>query len=275
MSAWLPLPTERLVCRNFHDEFLLLRRQHATSSDIQITQRVASLPALGQRIYDLQLAFVDEVIATEVEICLRLNPRFTYVGYAVALGMVCDALKRPLASDAHRDWRLPVYFMSDDHNSSSSDRAIADAATSQTPYRSAVQSDWGLVERASGLARAEVIERLLQVELRLAMFGFLPGFAYLSGLPEALHIPRKHTPAIVAPANSLALGGKYLGIYSLPSPAGWNVIGSLGVRLLQSDKLPPIAMRPNDRVRLVRIDAQQLQTMRSSDLDLTAYNSDA
>lgn len=270
MSNWLPLPTERLYCKNFSDEFLLLRRQypHSAIAHSRLNPGTATLPTLGQRVYDHKFPFVDEVIATEVEICLRLKRSFRELGYSRAIGMLCEALKQPLAADTPRDWRLPVYFSADDEGAQIDDDPAKDA-----PQNNAAEGDWSSVEQASGLLREQVVERLLQVEFQLAMFGFLPGFAYLSGLPRELHIPRKRTPATVTPANALALGGKYLGIYSLPSPAGWNVIGRLGVRLMQLDTLPPIPIRPGDRVRLEQIDVEQLQAMQSSGLTLADHNS--
>ena len=41
-----------------------------------------------------------------------------------------------------------------------------------------------------GLAREAVIERLCATEFSAYMLGFLPGFAYLGGLPAALEMPR-------------------------------------------------------------------------------------
>jgi len=37
-------------------------------------------------------------------------------------------------------------------------------------------------------------EELLSLTFTIGMKGFLPGFIYLAGLPEHLHIPRKSTP---------------------------------------------------------------------------------
>ena len=82
------------------------------------------------------------------------------------------------------------------------------------------------------------------------MFGFLPGFVYLQMLPDELQVPRKESPTARTQPNAFAIGGPYAGVYSLPSPAGWNVIGQLQESLLQTDQLPPVSLRPGDRVRL-------------------------
>lgn len=244
MSAWLPLPQAGLQLKNFHDEFLLLRRSDEAQA--------LFLPALGQHLQLQRLSFVDEVIATEVEICIKLNERYPAIGLEGVRTALTHALQQTRDVSATRQWRLPIYF------------PCADAA--QTT------DDWAEIESISGLSREEAIQRLLRSELRLAMFGFLPGFAYLSGLPSELHIPRKHNPATRTARNAVALGGKYAGIYSLPSPAGWHVIGELGVNMLQFDALPPIAMGPGDGVRLERIDEAQLQRLKLEQTTLVDFN---
>ena len=63
-------------------------------------------------------------------------------------------------------------------------------------------------------------------------------------------MPRKDTPDRRAAANSFAVGGAYAGIYSLDSPAGWNVVGEVGVNVLRLDQLPPVSLQPGDVVTL-------------------------
>ena len=171
----------------------------------------------------------------------------------MAIAELSQVLSQPQATDSLRDWRLPVCF-----SSANNDATIG---------------EWSNVEQVTRLSRDAIIERILQAELRLAMFGFLPGFAYLSGLPTELHIPRKGNPTTRTGRNAVALGGKYLGIYSLPSPAGWHVVGELGVGLLRYDELPPIAIQPGDRVRLDRVNSTQLMQLRASSITLLDYNS--
>lgn len=246
MFAWHPLPCEGLYVCNFYDEFLLLRRQDDAGT--------TPLPALGQRLLNQQFDFVEDVIATEVEICIRLNPHFVEAGFPTVRVELARAIGQPRANESLRVWHLPICFSSAD-----AENAAADG--------------WSSVEQVSRLVREEIIERLLRSELRLAMFGFLPGFAYLSGLPAELHIPRKSNPTTRTQRNAVALGGKYLGVYSLPSPAGWHVVGELGVNLLRYDILPPIAIQPGERVRLERINFTQLRQLQTSSTTLLDYNS--
>ena len=55
--------------------------------------------------------------------------------------------------------------------------------------------------------------------------GFLPQFAYLSGLHEALRLPRLSQPKARIAAYSLAIAAEQTAIYPQDSPGGWHVIG--------------------------------------------------
>jgi len=103
---------------------------------------------------------------------------------------------------------------------------------------------WGTDERG-------VIERLCGTELRVAFCGFTPGWAYLSGLPEELAVPRLATPRPKVPAGSVALADSYAGIYPTASPGGWRLVGRTDVSLFDPDRDPPALLTPGKRVHLV------------------------
>jgi KipI family sensor histidine kinase inhibitor len=89
-------------------------------------------------------------------------------------------------------------------------------------------------------------------EYSVAFLGFQPGFPYLSGLPDALHAPRRKRPRIRVPAGSVAVGGTYTGIYPADGPGGWQIIGRARTTLFDSGRESPALMAPGDRVRFVR-----------------------
>jgi len=79
--------------------------------------------------------------------------------------------------------------------------------------------------------------------------GFAPGFAYLSGLPEALELPRRTTPRTRVPAGSIAIAGRQTAVYPFDSPGGWHLIGAVvGVRMFGPDG--PL-LQLGDQVRFV------------------------
>jgi KipI family sensor histidine kinase inhibitor len=94
-----------------------------------------------------------------------------------------------------------------------------------------------------------------RIEFRVAFFGFAPGFAYLSGLPDALAVPRHATPRTRVPAGSVALADTYAAIYPGASPGGWQLIGHTADVLFDVERDPPAALAPGDRVRFTRIPA--------------------
>lgn len=102
---------------------------------------------------------------------------------------------------------------------------------------------WGTDERG-------VIDRLGDLELRVAFCGFTPGWAYMTGLPEELAVPRLATPRSRVPAGSVALADTYAGIYPTASPGGWRLVGRTDVRLFDPDRDPPALLTPGARVRL-------------------------
>lgn len=51
----------------------------------------------------------------------------------------------------------------------------------------------------------DVVRRHSATEFHVAFCGFAPGFGYLTGLPEPLHVPRRDTPRTKVPVGSVAL----------------------------------------------------------------------
>ncbi len=89
------------------------------------------------------------------------------------------------------------------------------------------------------------------LEHRVAFVGFAPGFGYLTGLPEELSVPRLATPRARVPAGSVALAGRYTGVYPSASPGGWLLLGHTDVTLFDVTREPPALLRPGVRVRCV------------------------
>lgn len=102
-----------------------------------------------------------------------------------------------------------------------------------------------------GLTPAEVIRRHCAPRYRVQFLGFLPGFAYLSGLPPGLETPRLDTPRQTVPAGAVGIGGAQTGVYPLESPGGWRILGQTPLRLFDPSREPPALLRAGDWVRFV------------------------
>ena len=97
---------------------------------------------------------------------------------------------------------------------------------------------------------AEVVGRHQETAWESAFCGFAPGFAYLvspgDGLPE---VPRRATPRTRVPAGSVALAGRWCGVYPVASPGGWQIIGTTEAVLWDPDRTEPALLAPGTRVR--------------------------
>lgn len=101
----------------------------------------------------------------------------------------------------------------------------------------------------SGLDQATVIRLHSSAEYRVDALGFVPGFAYLTGLPDRLHTPRRATPRLAVEPGSVSIGGDQTGIYPGRTPGGWNVIGRTPLVLFELARTPPALLRVGDHVR--------------------------
>lgn len=102
---------------------------------------------------------------------------------------------------------------------------------------------------ALGITRDELIAKHVRPIYRVFLVGFVPGWAYLGPLPEDMYLPRRQTPRMQVPPGSVAIAGRQTGIYPLPTPGGWHLIGRTSVRLFLPDSDPPCLFRAGDRVK--------------------------
>ena len=108
------------------------------------------------------------------------------------------------------------------------------------------------VATALGLSTEDVIARHLARTYSVDLIGFVPGWAYLSELDPALHLPRRTQPRPRVPAGSVAIAGAQTGVYPLVTPGGWHIIGHTDAVMFDPARDPPAILRPGDRVRFIR-----------------------
>lgn len=105
------------------------------------------------------------------------------------------------------------------------------------------------VAAAHGMTPAQVTDLQASAIYVVYFLGFVPGFAYLGGLPEALATPRKAAPRKKVPAGSLGIAGTQAGVYPFTTPGGWNLIGRTPVSIFQADRNDMSLLSIGDRVR--------------------------
>ena len=120
--------------------------------------------------------------------------------------------------------------------------------------------DLAEVARQTGLSEDAVIASQLGVTYQVVMYGFAPGYAYLSGVPPALHLPRKPTAKRGVPAGSVIIAGAQCLITTLTMPTGWWIIGRCPTRILLPDPARPFLLDVGDRLHFNRIDRAVFDT---------------
>ncbi|MCW3815861.1 allophanate hydrolase subunit 1 [Micromonospora sp. DR5-3] len=114
-------------------------------------------------------------------------------------------------------------------------------------------ADLDEVAATLGMSVEEVVRRHETTEYVVAFVGFAPGFAYLTGLDPALHMPRRDVPRTRVPTGSIAIAGEYTAVYPRESPGGWRLLGHTTLEMWDLDREPPALLQPGMRVRFRRV----------------------
>jgi KipI family sensor histidine kinase inhibitor len=112
-------------------------------------------------------------------------------------------------------------------------------------------TDLAEVAERTGLSQAEVISLHSAPDYHVYAVGFTPGFPFLGEVDEKLRLPRRATPRPVVPFNSVAIANAQSCVYPLPSPGGWNLLGTLLGTLYDPNRDHPFLLSPGDSVRFV------------------------
>src|SRR5580692_4093386 len=107
-----------------------------------------------------------------------------------------------------------------------------------------------------GTTPDEIVARHIAGDYRVAMIGFTPGWSYLSGLQDTLHMSRRQNPRLLTPAGTISIGGVQTGVQCLAGPSGWHLLGQTAVRTYQLQRNPIFLLEPGDRVTFCPVDAK-------------------
>lgn len=116
----------------------------------------------------------------------------------------------------------------------------------------------------AGLSSHAFRDAFASVTFTVAFLGFMPGFAYLDGLPDALHVPRLAQPRASVPAGSVAIGGSTAGVYPFASPGGWRLIGRTPLAMFNPALEPPTLLATGDAVRFEPVTRDAFERLHAS-----------
>jgi KipI family sensor histidine kinase inhibitor len=109
------------------------------------------------------------------------------------------------------------------------------------------------VARIHGITPDQVIELHSSATYVVYFLGFVPGFAYLGGLPERLATPRLGFPRRKVPAGSVGIGGNQTGIYPFETPGGWRLIGRTPATIFEPGREDMCLFSIGDHVRFTAL----------------------
>ncbi len=124
--------------------------------------------------------------------------------------------------------------------------------------------DLGEMASAQDLSKEAVISMHSQREYLTYMMGFLPGFAYMGQVADAIATPRRETPRLMVEEGSVGIAGKQTGIYPLSSPGGWQIIGRTPLTLFDPGKNDPFLFRAGDRVKFEPVSRTEFNSIKST-----------
>jgi len=180
--------------------------------------------ALDRRVAAARIDGVIETVPTYRSLMVVYDP--LRIGSAALRRQLARLVPKKAESDAPaRRWTLPV------------------------AYGGEQGLDLEQVARAHDLTTDEVIALHSGAEYRVYMIGFSPGLAYLGGLPERLHTPRRTSPRLKVPAGSVSIGGIQAAVFSVEIPSGWHLLGRTPERMFDLRRAQPFLLGAGDRVR--------------------------
>ncbi len=118
--------------------------------------------------------------------------------------------------------------------------------------------DFDEVCELTGLGVEELIALHTGREYVVELVGFTPGFAFVGGLDERLNVPRRAEPRQQVPAGSVGIADDRTGLYALPVPGGWSLIGRTNAPLFDPSAEPLNLLQVGSRVRFVSVGPEDL-----------------
>ncbi|SCX98358.1 inhibitor of KinA [Nonlabens sp. Hel1_33_55] len=116
-----------------------------------------------------------------------------------------------------------------------------------------------------------IIRKQQEATYTVDFIGFLPGFPYLSGLPDILNVPRRQTPNPKIEAGCLAIAAGQCGVYPQDSPGGWYVLGKSPLVFFDVHREQPNLLSIGDTVQFYAIDQNEFDNLKQQPKDLNSY----
>jgi inhibitor of KinA len=120
------------------------------------------------------------------------------------------------------------------------------------------------VAAAHGMTPEQVIRLHTSTTYLVYFLGFVPGFAYLGELPEALVTSRHATPRRKVPPGSVGIAGNQTGVYPCETPGGWRLLGRTPLAMFRPERHGLCLLSIGDRVQFKAISREQFAALENT-----------
>lgn len=177
------------------------------------------------------IAGVTEAVPTYRSLLVHYDP--LQIGFDDLGEKLLALAERPITDETRaRRWRIPVVY-GGEHGIDLED-----------------------VAKTLNTTPDDIVARHTAGHYRVAMIGFTPGWSYLSGLADFLHLPRRQNPRLLTPSGTISIGGVQTGVQCLAGPSGWHLLGQTAVRTYQLHRNPIFLLEPGDQITFAPVDAK-------------------
>ncbi len=128
-------------------------------------------------------------------------------------------------------------------------------------YHGDYAPDMNEVSQQSGITVDEVIQLHSETVYDVLLIGFLPGFPFMSKVPEKLRFPRRTSPRLRVPAGSVAVANDQTAVYPWESPGGWHLLARCPIPLFNPNWESASLLSPGEYVRFEPVSVQDYQTI--------------
>lgn len=116
-------------------------------------------------------------------------------------------------------------------------------------YGGDVGEDLITLASALGVEVRDYVRRHSEASYEVACVGSMPGFAYMTGLPTEMAVPRRSVPRMKTAAGTVIVGGTQAGVMPCTAPSGWHLLGRTDVQLFDPLREAPCLLAPGDRIQ--------------------------
>jgi len=222
--------------------------QFILASDRSILVKFGS--KISEEIHQRVFAFTDFVLTNQIKSVVNIHPAYSSVLFTLDL----NADLNEILSLIKKSWEA------------SAQTNIPDSRHVEIPvlYGDGFDEDMERVSQHTGLNKSEIIQSHEGGSYKVYFTGFSPGFPYIGGMDPSLNTPRLTTPRKQVPAGTIGIAAKQTGIYPLPSPGGWNLIGKTPIKIFDWHHPTNLRLRMGDSIKFISITKEEFDQLKEN-----------